>query len=143
MWSTEVPLRVWGIMICSVGSENSWFFYSMARTLPLWATRYHIMQLSRSTPFLGSNSSSPQTRYAALQASTMEMDSRLQKRQNNALTLLNAAIETMNLAKEISSATPAKAVFGSVGVLLTMINVCFPFFDILFQAQTQPGLHGQ
>ena len=73
----------------------------------------------------------------------MDMDSQLQKRQNNALTLLNAAIEAMNLAKEISSATPVKAVFGSVGVLLTMIRVCFPFFDILFQAQTQPGLHGQ
>ena len=73
----------------------------------------------------------------------MDMDSQLQKRQNNALTLLNAAIEAMSLAKEISSATPAKAVFGSVGVLLTMIRVCFPFFDILSQAQTQPGLRGQ
>ena len=41
----------------------------------------------------------------------MDMDSQLQKRQNNALTLLNAAIETMNLAKEISSAMPAKVWF--------------------------------
>ena len=41
------------------------------------------------------------------------------------LSSLNVAIETMNLAKEISSVTPAKAVFGSVSVLLTMIRVCF------------------
>ena len=32
----------------------------------------------------------------------------------------------MNLAKEVSSLTPAKAVFGSVGVLLTMIRVRSP-----------------
>ena len=36
---------------------------------------------------------------------------------------MNAAIEAMNLAREVSSMTPAKAVFGSVGVLLTMIRV--------------------
>ena len=36
---------------------------------------------------------------------------------------LNVAIEALNLAKEISGITPAKAVFGSVGVLLVMIRV--------------------
>ena len=34
------------------------------------------------------------------------------------------AIEAVYLAKELSSATPAKAVFGSVGILLAMIRVC-------------------
>ena len=53
-------------------------------------------------------------------------DSRPQKRLDDALSTLNVVIETMNLAKEISSVTPAKAVFGSVGVLLTMIRVRFP-----------------
>ena len=53
--------------------------------------------------------------------------------QENTLSLLNAAIEAMNLAKELSSATPAKAVFGTVSVLLTMIKVHFlPFSDDLF-----------
>ena len=56
----------------------------------------------------------------------MDADSRKQGREDNTLSLLNAAIEAMNLAKEISSATPAKAVFGSVGVLLKMMRVCFP-----------------
>lgn len=48
--------------------------------------------------------------------------------------MLNVAIEAINLAKEISSITPAKAVFGSVGVLLTMIRVRLSFFsDDIFQ----------
>ena len=55
--------------------------------------------------------------------------SKQQKRRDDALSLLNAAVEAMNLAKEISSATPAKAIFGSVSVLLTMIMVRFPIFS--------------
>ena len=63
--------------------------------------------------------------------STMDTESsKREKRRDDALSLLNAAVEAMNLAKEISSATPAKAVFGSVSVLLTMIMVRFLlFFD--------------
>jgi len=56
----------------------------------------------------------------------MDADFQRQKRRDDALLLLNVAVEAMNLAKEVSSITPAKAVFGSVGVLLTMIRVCFP-----------------
>ena len=55
--------------------------------------------------------------------------SKQQKRRENALSLLDAAVEAMNLAKEISGATPAKAVFGSVSVLLTMIMVRFLLFS--------------
>jgi hypothetical protein len=33
------------------------------------------------------------------------------------------AIEGMNLAKEVTSMTPAKAVFGSVSIILTVIRV--------------------
>ena len=47
------------------------------------------------------------------------------QRQDNYLSLLNVAIEAMNLAKEAMSATPAKAVFGTVSILLTMIRVRF------------------
>ena len=62
----------------------------------------------------------------------MDAKSQRTKRQDNALSLLNAAIEAMNLAKELSSMTPAKAVFGSVSILLTMIRVCpFLFEDAL------------
>ena len=37
--------------------------------------------------------------------------------------VLNATIEALNLAKELSSITPAKAVFGSVSIILTTIKV--------------------
>ena len=49
-------------------------------------------------------------------------------RREGALSPLNAAIEAMNLAKEISSITPAKAVFGTVSVILTMVRVRSPSF---------------
>ena len=51
------------------------------------------------------------------------MDPKTLRRRDGALSSLNVAIETINLAKEISSITPAKAVFGSVGIVLTMIRV--------------------
>lgn len=44
----------------------------------------------------------------------------------SATAVLNAAIETLNLAKEVSSITPAKAVFGSVSAILVMIRVSSP-----------------
>ena len=43
--------------------------------------------------------------------------------------LLNAAIRTLHLAKEVSSITPAKVAFGVVSVLLTMIRV---YYFVLF-----------
>jgi len=39
------------------------------------------------------------------------------------LSLLNAAVKAVNLAKELSSVTPVKAVFGTVSLILTMIRV--------------------
>ena len=53
----------------------------------------------------------------------METKSQRPKGREETLSSLNVAIEAMNLAKEVSSATPAKAVFGSVSVLLTMTRV--------------------
>ena len=48
------------------------------------------------------------------------------KRQENIISSLNVAIEALNLTKEILSITPAKAVCGSVSVILATIRVCFP-----------------
>ena len=64
----------------------------------------------------------------------MEEKSPRPKRREKTLSSLNVAIEAINLAKEVSSATPAKAVFGSVGTLLTMIRVRFLFCDDELQA---------
>jgi len=48
------------------------------------------------------------------------------KRREKIVSALDAAIEALNVAKEVSGITPAKAVFGSVSVILTMIKVRFP-----------------
>ena len=46
-----------------------------------------------------------------------------QKRRDVVLSSLDVAIEVSNLAKEFCSITPAKPVFGSLSVILTMIRV--------------------
>jgi len=62
---------------------------------------------------------------------------------SGALSSLNVAIDILNLAKEVSSITPAKAAFGSVSILLTMIKVCLLFLcDETLQVHTLPGLGG-
>ena len=63
---------------------------------------------------------------------------------DGALSLLNVAIEAVNLAKEVSSITPAKAVFGSVSVLLVMIRVRFlQFSDGVSRVYVQTGFYDQ
>ena len=57
--------------------------------------------------------------------STMDADSQRPKGREGAISALNIAIETLNLAKEVTSITPAKAVFGSVSAVLAMIRVSF------------------
>jgi len=47
------------------------------------------------------------------------------KRRDVTISSLNAAIDALNLAKEAMGMTPAKAAFGSVSIILTMIRVGF------------------
>jgi len=60
----------------------------------------------------------------------MEAKSQQPKGQESKISALNTAIEALNLAKEVSSVTPAKAVFGSVSVILTMIRVSSLLFSV-------------
>jgi len=53
----------------------------------------------------------------------MEAESRRPKDRESTISVLNGTIEALNLAKELSSITPAQAVFGSVSVILTVIKV--------------------
>lgn len=53
----------------------------------------------------------------------MQTNSQRPKRRDGVLSTLIVTIETLNLAKEICSITPARAAFGSVSALLTMIKV--------------------
>jgi len=57
----------------------------------------------------------------------MAAKSQRPKGQDGTLSSLNIAIEVLNLAKEAASFTPAKAVFGSVSILFTMIGVGVSF----------------
>ena len=58
----------------------------------------------------------------------MDENSQRPKSRDGVLSSLNVTIEALNLAKEISGITPAKAAFGSVSVLLTMIRVLSSYF---------------
>jgi len=76
--------------------------------------------------------------------STMIAKFQRPKGQDGVLSSLNMAIDVLNLAKEVSSITQTKAVFGSVSILLTMIKVRFPLFcDETLQVHTQLGFGGQ
>ena len=55
----------------------------------------------------------------------MTSTSEPQKVKDAVLSRLDVAIDALNLAKEIVPITPAKAAFGSVIILLTMVKVCF------------------
>jgi len=55
----------------------------------------------------------------------MAAKSQRPKGRNDVLSLLNEAIDALNLAKEASSITPARAAFGFASVLLTEIRVGF------------------
>jgi len=67
----------------------------------------------------------------------MAAKSKRPKGRDGALSVLNVAIDTLNLSKEVSSITPANAVFGSVSILLTMIKVCALLFcDETLQVHT-------
>ena len=55
----------------------------------------------------------------------MTTESQRTKGREGALSSLNVAIGALNLAEEVSTITPAKAVFNSASVLLNMIRVSF------------------
>ena len=73
----------------------------------------------------------------------MTTKSRRPEGREGAASLLNAAIEATNLAEKLSSITPAQAVFGTVGALLTIIKVCSLLLCSMFQAHAKPGIDGQ
>jgi len=74
----------------------------------------------------------------------MAEQSKRPKGRDGALLSLNVAIDGLNIAKELSSITPATAVFGSVSILLTMIKVRFLLCcDEVSRIHTWLGHHGQ
>ena len=53
----------------------------------------------------------------------MDPKSKQSERRENILSSLNVIIEGLNVAENLSSVTPAKAVFSTVRIILTMIRV--------------------
>ena len=74
----------------------------------------------------------------------MDVNSQRQKGRDGALSSLNMAIDVINLAKDIVDIAPAKAAFGSVSALLTMIRVRFFLFcNDELRVYMYPGLDGE
>ena len=73
----------------------------------------------------------------------MPSTSKQLKGQDGTISSLNVAIEALNLAKEAASVTPAKGVFGSVSILLTMIRVRFLSYGRMLHVHVLPGFDGQ
>lgn len=61
------------------------------------------------------------------------------KKREGVLSSFNMAIDGLNLAKEFSSITPAKPVFGSVAALLTMIRVTFLLHSTISHSEFTHG----
>ena len=79
-----------------------------------------------------------------LRTSAMDTNSPRRKGRDDGLSSLNVATEALNLVRDLSGIAPAKAVFGSVGALLTMLRVRFPpLCGDKLQVDVYPGLHGQ
>ena len=56
----------------------------------------------------------------------METKSQQPEEREGVISTLNGFIEAFNFAKEVASNTPAKAIFGSVVVILAMVRVSYP-----------------
>jgi len=73
----------------------------------------------------------------------MEAKSQRPKDREGVISALNVAIEATSLAERVTSFTPAKAAFGTVSVLLTMVKVRLLLFcNDLLQVHTYPGQDG-
>ena len=61
----------------------------------------------------------------------MDARSRRTKERESTVSALNAAIEAMNLAKGTSTIAPAKGIFGSVSITLTLLRVGSCWFVLI------------
>ena len=75
----------------------------------------------------------------------MDAKSKQSKRRESVLSSLNVIIEGLDVAEKASSITPAKAVFSTVRVILTMIRASFPQIrkDLLQADKMYIGLDDQ
>ena len=74
----------------------------------------------------------------------MASDSQRQEGRDSTLSKLNLAIDTLSLAKDVSTIAPAQAAFGAVCALLTILRVTVLLFCVDgLPTHISPGLHCQ
>jgi len=74
----------------------------------------------------------------------MDVNAQWPKHRDDVLSTLNVIIEVLDLAKEMSGITPAKAAFGSVSAVLVVIRVLSLLFYLdKFRAHMYVGLNDQ
>lgn len=73
----------------------------------------------------GGKLSAPTSFRSYQDSQSMDSKPKQSKRRQDALSTLNVLIEGLNLAQNLSSVTPVKAVFSTVSIILTMIRVIF------------------
>ena len=106
----------------------------VTRKLPLGSTRVRSLPYNPHTQIARRFSRPP--RFSTMKAESQ----RSTKGQEGALSELNTTIETLNLAKDASDIAPAKALFGSVSIILATIRVSFlPVFVDRLQSKMDPG----
>ena len=72
----------------------------------------------------------------------MASDSQQKIGRDSTLSKLNLAIDTLSLAKDVSTIAPAQAAFGAVCALLTILRVIvLPFCVDGLLTRIYPGLH--
>ena len=72
----------------------------------------------------------------------MASDSQQQKGRDSTLSKLNLAIDTLSLAKDVSTIAPAQAAFGAVCALLTVLRVIVLLVCVDgLLTRIYPGLH--
>ena len=70
----------------------------------------------------------------------MKVESQRPKERKGAISELNTAVETLNLAKDSSGIAQAEALFGTVSIVLATIRVSFlPGFVDRLQSEMHPG----
>ena len=111
----------------SLGSEQrSWAISQSHRSFSATIVSTISLDMTKLPP--GSISVRDLPRGPHVHASSFSRDyteSQQPKEREDAMSALNKAIETLNLARDASTIAPAKAVFGSVSVILSTIRVGF------------------
>ena len=120
--------RFWAVHEELVGQSNDNSLQSLG-SVPMRRVRDETVRQndrsSKSTGLRSPTACAPRCFSQSPLVLAMNTKSQRPKRPDAIFSSLNAAIDAMNIAKDVLGMTPAKAAFGTVSVILTMIRVGF------------------